>query len=175
MLKVICELSMNTPRCFGKMKHRAKNARCYTAIMFVIETSNRQAGMVQPRAAAALLGRFLWSCSKKASQTPKGNPLCYRIPRPSNHTAGYRIPQGRTDMRFRATQLGRRLQRGHTLQRRCYVAAHSTQGTSRTPLPTKRLRGAADLYLLPNGAVREASLRMSMPKYPLTKFPLPVC
>ena len=35
-------------------------------------------------------------------------------------------------MRFRATQLGRRLQRGHTLQRRCYVAAHSTQGTSRT-------------------------------------------
>ncbi len=40
------------------MKHRAKNARCYTAIMFVIETSNRQAGMVQPRAAAALLGRF---------------------------------------------------------------------------------------------------------------------
>ncbi len=57
------------------MKHRAKNARCYTAIMFVIETSNRQAGMVQPRAAAALLGRFLWSCSKKASQTPKGKPL----------------------------------------------------------------------------------------------------
>ena len=35
-------------------------------------------------------------------------------------------------MRFRATQLGRRLQRGHTLQRRCYVAAHSTQGTLRT-------------------------------------------
>ena len=30
---------------------------------------------VQPRAAAALLGRFLWSCSKKASQTPKGKPL----------------------------------------------------------------------------------------------------
>ena len=30
---------------------------------------------VQPRATAALLGRFLWSCSKKASQTPKGNPL----------------------------------------------------------------------------------------------------
>ena len=30
---------------------------------------------MQPRAAAALLGRFLWSCSKKASQTPKGNPL----------------------------------------------------------------------------------------------------
>ena len=36
-------------------------------------------------------------CSKKASQTPKGNPLCYRIPRPSSHTAGYRIVQGRTD------------------------------------------------------------------------------
>ena len=36
-------------------------------------------------------------CSKKASQTPKGNPLCYRIPRPRNHTAGYRILQGRTD------------------------------------------------------------------------------
>ena len=43
---------MNTPRYFGKMKHRAKNARCYTAIMFVIETSNRQAGMAQPQAAA---------------------------------------------------------------------------------------------------------------------------
>ena len=106
---------------------------------------------------------------------PERKSACYRIPRPSNHTAGYRIPQGRTDMRFRATQLGRRLQRGHTLQRRCYVAAHSTQGTSRTPSPTKRLRGAADLYLLPNGAVREASLRMSVLKYPLTKFPFPVC
>ena len=63
---------MNTPRCFGKMKHRAKNARCYTAIMFVIETSNRQAGMVQPRAAAALLGRF--ASSQAAHPSPPGKP-----------------------------------------------------------------------------------------------------
>ena len=81
---------------------------------------------------------------KESVPDPERKTACYRIPRPSNHTAGYRIPQGRTDMRFRATQLGRRLQRGHTLQRRCYVAAHSTQGTSRTPSPTKRLRGTAD-------------------------------
>ena len=122
------------------------------------------------------VGAFLLVLFKRNVPTPpKRNPLCYRIPRPSSHTAGYRIPQGRTDMRFRATQLGRRLQRGHTLQRRCYVAAHSTQGTSSTSPPTKRLRGTADLYLLPNGAVREASPRSAMPKYPLTKFPFPVC
>ena len=112
---------------------------------------------------------------KESVPDPERKSACYRIPRPRSHTAKYRIPQGRTDMRFRATQLGRRLQRGHTLQRRCYVAAHSTQGTLRTSPPTKRLRGTADLYLLPNGAVREASLRMSMLKYPLTKLPLPVC
>ena len=81
---------------------------------------------------------------KESVPDPERKTACYRIPRPRSHTAGYRIPQGRTDMRFRATQLGRRLQRGHTLQRRCYVAAHSTQGTSRTPPPTKRLRGTAD-------------------------------
>ena len=61
---------------------------------------------------------------------PKRKPLCYRIPRPRSHTARYRIVQGRTDMRFRATQLGRRLQRGHTLQRRCMAQPGGLQ----TPL-----------------------------------------
>ena len=169
-------------------------------------------------------------------------------------------------MRFRATQLGRRLQRGHTLQRRCYVAAHSTQGTSspppggdgaaeggcctpgalchvarregrsrgrllhswgaffglvqrKRPRPRKenrfatvshdpattqpgtvsyraeRISGCESIARLrrpfqkqaPNlqaaqpscthhpSAVREASPRSAMHKYPLTKFPLPVC
>ena len=66
---------MNTPRCFGKMKHRAKNARCYTAIMFVIETSNRQAGMVQLRAAAALLGRFASSPDVKGATRRVAGPF----------------------------------------------------------------------------------------------------
>ena len=78
---------------------------------------------------------------KESVPDPERKSACYRIPRPRSHTAGYRIVQGRTDMRFRATQLGRRLQRGHTLQRRCYVAAHSTQGTSRT---SPDVRGAAE-------------------------------
>ena len=94
---------------------------------------------------------------KESAPDPERKTACYRIPRPCNHTAGYRIPQGRTDMRFRATQLGRRLQRGHTLQRRCYVAAHSTQGTSRTPPPTKRLRGTAKLYSPPVSGTRSES------------------
>ena len=174
MLKVICELSMNTPRCFGKMKHRAKNARCYTAIMFVIETSNRQAGMVQPRAAAALLGRFLWSCSKKASQTPKGKPLATVS---HDHAA---TQPGTVSYRAERTCVSAQPSSADA----CNVGIRCSDDVMLQHIPRKGRRGRRPLqsvcaaqptYTHHPSAVREASPRSAMHKYPLTKLPLPVC